>query len=225
MTTASNDSAAAVFLDRDGTLMREVNYCSDPKQVEIFPGVPEALLRLKSGRLQAHRHLEPGRHRARLFHRSAISPGRSGSGARGSSRHLRRSLFLSRSAGPRDRSAQTCAGHDLRSATRSWHRSCPLVFRRRQGDRHRMWAQRRRADDPRQDRLRCERNAGRTPTGSRTIFAAAADIILAQAEASPVSGLALDEQRAVASANASRFARAVISLPEHRQSRCPPKRL
>jgi D-glycero-D-manno-heptose 1,7-bisphosphate phosphatase len=47
MTTAPNDSAAAVFLDRDGTLMREVNYCSDPKQVEIFPGVPEALLRLK----------------------------------------------------------------------------------------------------------------------------------------------------------------------------------
>ena len=27
--------------------MREVNYCSDPKQVGIFPGVPEALLRLK----------------------------------------------------------------------------------------------------------------------------------------------------------------------------------
>jgi len=47
MTTAPNESAAAVFLDRDGTLMREVNYCSDPKQVEIFPGVPEALLRLK----------------------------------------------------------------------------------------------------------------------------------------------------------------------------------
>ncbi len=47
MTTAPDESAAAVFLDRDGTLMREVNYCSDPKQVEIFPGVPEALVRLK----------------------------------------------------------------------------------------------------------------------------------------------------------------------------------
>lgn len=44
---APNDGVAAVFLDRDGTLMREVNYCSDPGQVEIFPGVPEALLRLK----------------------------------------------------------------------------------------------------------------------------------------------------------------------------------
>lgn len=40
-------SFPAVFLDRDGTLMREVNYCSDPKQVEIFPGVPEGLLQLK----------------------------------------------------------------------------------------------------------------------------------------------------------------------------------
>jgi D-glycero-D-manno-heptose 1,7-bisphosphate phosphatase len=39
--------AAAVFLDRDGTLMREVNYCADPKQVEIFPGVSDALVRLK----------------------------------------------------------------------------------------------------------------------------------------------------------------------------------
>jgi D-glycero-D-manno-heptose 1,7-bisphosphate phosphatase len=29
--------------------MREVNYCSDPGQVEIFPGVPGALVRLKSG--------------------------------------------------------------------------------------------------------------------------------------------------------------------------------
>ena len=47
MTAAPNESAAAVFLDRDGTLMREVNYCADPKQVEIFPGVPEALVRLK----------------------------------------------------------------------------------------------------------------------------------------------------------------------------------
>ena len=44
-----NESVAAVFLDRDGTIMREVNYCADPKEVEIFPRVPEALLRLKAG--------------------------------------------------------------------------------------------------------------------------------------------------------------------------------
>ena len=48
MTATPNEAVAAVFLDRDGTLMREVNYCSDPKQVEIFPGVPEALLRLQA---------------------------------------------------------------------------------------------------------------------------------------------------------------------------------
>ncbi|MBA3830536.1 MAG: HAD family hydrolase [Chthoniobacterales bacterium] len=45
---APNESAAAVFLDRDGTLMREVNYCADPRAVEIFPGVPEALQRLRA---------------------------------------------------------------------------------------------------------------------------------------------------------------------------------
>ena len=43
-----NVQSAAIFLDRDGTLMREVNYCADPTQVEIFPGVPKALVRLKA---------------------------------------------------------------------------------------------------------------------------------------------------------------------------------
>ena len=40
--------SAAVFVDRDGTIMEDCDYCSDPKDVRIFPGVPEALLRLKS---------------------------------------------------------------------------------------------------------------------------------------------------------------------------------
>jgi D-glycero-D-manno-heptose 1,7-bisphosphate phosphatase len=40
-------SAPAVFLDRDGTLMEEVNYCADPALVRVFPGVPAALRRLK----------------------------------------------------------------------------------------------------------------------------------------------------------------------------------
>ncbi|MBA3962905.1 MAG: HAD family hydrolase [Chthoniobacterales bacterium] len=43
-----NESVPAVFLDRDGTLMEEVNYCSDPKQVKVFPGVPGALERMKA---------------------------------------------------------------------------------------------------------------------------------------------------------------------------------
>jgi D-glycero-D-manno-heptose 1,7-bisphosphate phosphatase len=38
----------AVFLDRDGTLMEEVYYCRDPAKVKLYPGVPEALARLKA---------------------------------------------------------------------------------------------------------------------------------------------------------------------------------
>jgi len=37
-----------VFIDRDGTIMEDTDYCSHPKDVRIFPGVPEALRRLKS---------------------------------------------------------------------------------------------------------------------------------------------------------------------------------
>jgi histidinol-phosphate phosphatase family protein len=38
----------AVFIDRDGTLMKDCDYCSHPKGVQIFPGVVKALSRLKS---------------------------------------------------------------------------------------------------------------------------------------------------------------------------------
>jgi D-glycero-D-manno-heptose 1,7-bisphosphate phosphatase len=38
----------AVFLDRDGTIMRDVDFCSDPNAIEIFDGVIEALQRLKN---------------------------------------------------------------------------------------------------------------------------------------------------------------------------------
>lgn len=38
----------AVFLDRDGTLIRNVEYINDPRKVEMFPDVPEALRRLKA---------------------------------------------------------------------------------------------------------------------------------------------------------------------------------
>jgi D-glycero-D-manno-heptose 1,7-bisphosphate phosphatase len=37
----------AVFLDRDGTLMEEVNYCRDPALVRVFEGIPASLSRLK----------------------------------------------------------------------------------------------------------------------------------------------------------------------------------
>src|SRR5438094_6039166 len=38
----------AVFIDRDGTIMQDADYCSDPREVKIFPRVAEALRRLKS---------------------------------------------------------------------------------------------------------------------------------------------------------------------------------
>ena len=38
---------AAVFLDRDGTLMEEAEYCDDPSKVRAYPGVAEALRELK----------------------------------------------------------------------------------------------------------------------------------------------------------------------------------
>src|SRR6184192_3647551 len=44
----ANALSAAVFVDRDGTIMEDRDYCSDPNDVKIFPGAPEALRRLKS---------------------------------------------------------------------------------------------------------------------------------------------------------------------------------
>jgi D-glycero-D-manno-heptose 1,7-bisphosphate phosphatase len=40
--------SSAVFIDRDGTIMEDCDYCSHPRDVRIFPGVLEALGRLKS---------------------------------------------------------------------------------------------------------------------------------------------------------------------------------
>ena len=47
MTGSSNESWPAVFLDRDGTLMRDVDYCGDPREVQVFPEAAGALRRLK----------------------------------------------------------------------------------------------------------------------------------------------------------------------------------
>jgi D-glycero-D-manno-heptose 1,7-bisphosphate phosphatase len=44
---SSDEKSRAVFLDRDGTIMHDADYCSDPKQVHVFEGTPEALRRLK----------------------------------------------------------------------------------------------------------------------------------------------------------------------------------
>lgn len=39
---------AAVFLDRDGTLIEHVHYLNDPKQVRLLPGGPEAVRNLQA---------------------------------------------------------------------------------------------------------------------------------------------------------------------------------
>jgi D-glycero-D-manno-heptose 1,7-bisphosphate phosphatase len=43
----------AVFFDRDGTLMEEVHYCSDPALVRVYPGASDALRRLKAAGFRA----------------------------------------------------------------------------------------------------------------------------------------------------------------------------
>src|SRR6266542_3409487 len=44
----TNALSPAVFVDRDGTIMEDCDYCSDPKDVRIFPGAREAQLRSTS---------------------------------------------------------------------------------------------------------------------------------------------------------------------------------
>ena len=47
MEKAPNQKSAAVFVDRDGTIMRDVDYCGDPAEVELLDGASVALRRLK----------------------------------------------------------------------------------------------------------------------------------------------------------------------------------
>ncbi|PZR73170.1 MAG: HAD family hydrolase [Chthoniobacterales bacterium] len=42
------EKTPAVFFDRDGTIMQDVNYCSDPKSVHVFAGVCDSLRKLKA---------------------------------------------------------------------------------------------------------------------------------------------------------------------------------
>ena len=41
-------SEKAIFLDRDDTLIEDPGYISDPDQVKVIEGIPEALIQLKS---------------------------------------------------------------------------------------------------------------------------------------------------------------------------------
>lgn len=48
MTTSPGSHVPAVFFDRDGTLMHDVAYCSDPAKVAPFEGVADALGQLRA---------------------------------------------------------------------------------------------------------------------------------------------------------------------------------
>lgn len=45
--TSANSKSRAVFVDRDGTIIHDADYCSDPSQVRAFDGAADALRRLK----------------------------------------------------------------------------------------------------------------------------------------------------------------------------------
>jgi D-glycero-D-manno-heptose 1,7-bisphosphate phosphatase len=47
MTGLPEESWPAVFFDRDGTLMHDVDYCGDPSKVKVYPEAASALRRLK----------------------------------------------------------------------------------------------------------------------------------------------------------------------------------
>src|SRR3954471_9581417 len=46
--TDTDQKFPAIFVDRDGTIMRDVDYCGDPAEVELLEGAAEALHNLKS---------------------------------------------------------------------------------------------------------------------------------------------------------------------------------
>jgi histidinol-phosphate phosphatase family protein len=45
--TSARAKSPAIFLDRDGTIMHDADYCSRPDQVRVFDGTSAALHRLK----------------------------------------------------------------------------------------------------------------------------------------------------------------------------------
>ena len=47
MTGLPDETSLAIFLDRDGTLMRDVDYCGDPSHVEVFSAAAAVLRKLR----------------------------------------------------------------------------------------------------------------------------------------------------------------------------------
>jgi D-glycero-D-manno-heptose 1,7-bisphosphate phosphatase len=44
----ADGKSPAVFFDRDGTIMQDVNYCDNPNNVHVFPCAPDSLRKLKA---------------------------------------------------------------------------------------------------------------------------------------------------------------------------------
>ena len=47
---AGQSPRPAIFLDRDGTIIRDTEYLRDPDQVELLPGAAQAIKRLNDAR-------------------------------------------------------------------------------------------------------------------------------------------------------------------------------
>ena len=122
--------SAAIFVDRDGTIIEDRDYCSDPKDVKIFPGVTEGAAAFEIERVQTHYHYKSERHRSRSVHTGTISSCRSGTLAPTGGRFNRRYVFLPRCAGSTFQLSQACAWNDHRSHSGTPHRSCTFVFDR-----------------------------------------------------------------------------------------------
>ena len=70
---AATGTRPAVFLDRDGTMIEHVHYLSDPAEVRLLPGAPEALRRLQAAGFAAGDRHQPVGDRPGDAHRRSSS--------------------------------------------------------------------------------------------------------------------------------------------------------
>ena len=159
--------SSAVFIDRDGTIMEDTDYCSDPKDVRIFPGVLEALRRLKSKGFKLiiiTNQSGIGRGLFTLDQYRAVE-----------SEVLRQlgdglvdaTYYCPDAPGQHSNVPQARAGNGCKSRARPSDRSFPFVFDWRQGDRRRMRTQCGCTCDSRADRNSTRRDRKQRRLGGR----------------------------------------------------------
>ncbi|PYJ71156.1 MAG: hypothetical protein DME76_03105 [Verrucomicrobia bacterium] len=141
----------AVFVDRDGTIMENCDYCSDPKDVKIFPGVPDALRRLKSKGFKlviVTNQSGIGRGLITVEQYRAVEAEVLRQLGAGLIDVNRCDVFLPRRSGPALQLPQACAWNDCGGNETTPNRSHPVLSNWRQGDRRRMRSQGWRAHHP-----------------------------------------------------------------------------